>query len=109
MSVADLPEDGTDLVLSISEFSFEEMRNPRTGDDEEKPCLWFHGVEKALICNKTLSTTVANLYGDDCSSWAGKPVALYPTEVETGGKVWPVIRIRPKEPATAPDRGDVPF
>lgn len=89
---------------------------------EEKWVLYFRGQEKGLVLNKTNTTTIAKLYGDDTDSWAGKRITLFPTQVDMQGRQVDAIRVKnkaPKETAKAAaaaagadggdDNEDIPF
>ena len=73
------------------------------GDDDEekaqvKPVLYFNGLEKGLVCNKTNSMTIAAVLGMDMEQWIGKDIVLYSTTVDFKGSSVPGIRVRmPKE------------
>ena len=110
--------EDSEVVLTISSYKREEMRNPRTGGTELKPVLWFSEIEKGLIANRTISDAVTELHGHDVGKWRGLPVCLYPTETESGGKVWPVIRVKaapvgtptPSPEAAVPcEQASIPF
>ena len=76
-------------------------------DRERKPILYFTKGTKGLVLNKTNANTISDAYGDDTASWQGKPVEVFPTEVEFKGKLVDGIRLRihpeaqPEVPATA--------
>jgi hypothetical protein len=60
--------------------------------------LFFREEEKGLVLNKTNTTIIAKLYGDDTDDWVGKPVTLYATEVQFQGDMVDAIRVRNKPP-----------
>lgn len=103
-------EEG-DLVVRIKEAVFEEFTDPKTKRPDNKPVLHFHGNDtKPLVLNKTNYKAISQVLGsDDTDDWAGKRIALYPTEVESFGEMTLGIRVRLKAPpapvakaATAP-------
>ncbi len=93
-------DDGAAHVHNIHSVTVEEVAD---GEDH-KPILYFDGVEKGLVLNKTNANTVAGLYGDDTERWVGNPVEMFATETEFQGKRVACIRVRqPKaRPANAP-------
>lgn len=89
-----------DLVLTMSEVKMETVGQ---GDEADyKPVLHFHETEKGLVLNKTNSTSIAKLYGDETDAWEGKKVALFATEVDFQGKQVMAIRVRLKAPKGKP-------
>lgn len=80
-----------DLTLVIKSVEKEEIGQEK----EEKPVVKFRGQEKGLVLNMVNFKTIAtNLGSEDSDDWLGKPVTLYATEVEFGGKTSLGIRIR---------------
>lgn len=71
------------------------------GDAERKPVMSFEGRSKTMVLNKVNSRTIAALYGDDTLMWQGKPLVLFPAQVDFRGDTVEAIRVRaPKPPAT---------
>jgi len=66
------------------------------GDDvETKSVLYFVGIEKGLVMNKTNATKIADITGSrSYKDWAGKEVVLYTVLVPWKGKETPSIRIK---------------
>ena len=89
---------GNDLTLTIERLSVEQIEE---GKSETKPVLYFVGHPQGLVLNKTNATTIAEMYGADYGFWPGKPITLYPTTCEFGGRQTDCIRIRPV-PAAPP-------
>ncbi len=70
-------------------------------DKEKKPVLYFSKGPKGLVLNVTNARVIAKAYGDDTGNWAGKPIEIYPTQVEFKGDLVDAIRVRiPDVPAT---------
>ena len=86
-------DDKKDLVLEIADCKMEEV-----GDDN-KPVVYFAGIDAGLVLNKTNSNTIVDLYGAETTAWVGKKIALFPTQTEFGGKAVECIRVRIKAPA----------
>lgn len=88
-------EDG-DATLIISDIREEAVGQGR--DSEDKWILYFEGTEKGLVLNKTNSTILAKLYGDDTDGWIGQSITLYATEVQFKDDMVEAIRVRSKAP-----------
>lgn len=90
----------SDLVLTIDRVVVEPLG---FGDiQENKPVVYFVEIDKGLVLNKTNAFTIANLYGDDYSSWTGNRISLYTTEVSFQGTTMMGIRIRMRPPGQDP-------
>ena len=90
VKAADL--NGKPCPLTIRTCVLEELG--QGNDKEKKPVLYFNGAQKGLVLNKTNSNVVAEAYGDETVGWEGKPVEVYPTQVEFKGKLVEAIRVR---------------
>lgn len=89
---------GKDLVVTLTRHNQEE--HTVTGGKKEKfLVVYFDGIEKGMIFNKTNSRTMMVLaksaYVED---WIGKTIALYITTTNFGGKTVEALRIREKAP-----------
>jgi hypothetical protein len=91
-------EDG-DRALTIADIRSERVGQGAQADD--KWVLFFKEEEKGLVLNKTNTTIIAKLYGDDTDDWFGKPVTLYATEVQFKDDMVDAIRVRSKAPRPA--------
>ncbi len=116
VKAADL--NGKTCPLTIRTCVSEELG--QGNDKEKKSVLYFEKAQKGLVLNKTNATVIADAYGDDTGNWAGKPVEIYPTEVDFKGKLVDGIRLRIQpqqqpqtQPAAAPMADDpsdsIPF
>ena len=99
--------DGTPRTLTIRTCVMEELG--QGNDREKKPVLHFQDRQKALVLNRTNSNVIAEAYGDETGGWEGRPVEVYPTQVQFKGKLVDGIRVRiqpeakpEKEPDAAP-------
>lgn len=90
IKVADL--GGQDATFIIESLIMEQVED---GKPDTKPVVKFAGQKQGLVLNKTNATTIAGMYGEDYSQWAGKPVTLFPTTCEMAGETKSCIRIRP--------------
>ncbi len=64
----------------------------KVGDDI-KPVLYFLGKEKGLVLNKTNSSTIVDVYGDETANWSGKTISILPAQTEFQGKTVACIRV----------------
>ena len=81
--------DGKKLI--IDKVAEEEMGE----DAEAKPVVFFVGVEKGCVLNKTNANKIAEITGSRTyKDWAGKEVVLYTAMVQFRGKESAAIRIR---------------
>jgi hypothetical protein len=104
-SVTDL--HGKQPRLKIGKVDLAELKD-KDGSTKRKFVVYFEGVEKPLVLNKTNATKLAASFGKDGIKWIGVAVELY-AEMTSLGKEG--VRLRPlKPPAAAPDMNDaVPF
>ena len=90
--------DGQPRIVTVRTCVQEELGQGR--DKEKKPVLYFSKGTKGLVLNITNARVIAKAYGDDTGSWAGKPIEVYPTQVEFKGDLVDAIRVRiPDVPA----------
>lgn len=87
---------GKDRTLEISGVKAAQITSQR--GTNKKPIVSFKGAKKQLILNKTMMRVVAAMYGFDTAAWIGKPVTLYATTTDVGGKTVDCVRIRPGVP-----------
>ena len=93
--------NGADAVLEINSVQLEDV-----GDDQ-KPVVYFAGIDKGLVLNKTNANTIVDLYGTETDAWTAKKIAIFPTQTEFQGKAVECIRVRIKTPTTSVT--DIPF
>lgn len=89
------------VTVTIKALAVEEVG----AQGEKKPVLWFEGASKGLILNKTCALAIARLHGPDTDAWAGKPVTLYPTQVNAFGQTHDVVRVADRLPANGHTNG----
>jgi hypothetical protein len=97
IKASDLQDQEVTVVIASCEI--EEVGNAQK--KEEKPVLYFKDKDKGFVLNKTNAKIIAKLYGDDTDDWIGKPITIYPTEVEFAGEMVESIRVRSKAPVPA--------
>ncbi len=95
LKAADL--DGHEPVVIIAGVEEKEF------DNGNKLVISFQGKKKSLVANKTNSSRIAYLHGDETDDWIGREIQLYTEMVDFQGKPMPAIRIRP-----APKRNGKP-
>jgi hypothetical protein len=83
---------GQPRVVNVRTCVMEELGQGR--DKEKKPVLYFDKGQKGLVLNVTNAKAIAKTYGDDTSNWTGKPIEIYPTQVEFKGDLVDGIRVR---------------
>ncbi len=88
LKAADL--DNKTFKVKIDNVVFEEIGQ----DKESKPIIYFAGVQKGLVLNKTNGTAIAEMNGKATEDWAGKEVELFTRLVPFQGKDVPAIRVR---------------
>lgn len=89
LKAADIPEEGR--VCVISHVDEEEVGR----DKEVRPILYFEGVEKGVVLNKTNATNISKLYGAETDDWVGKKVMIGTAWVDFNGQSTEGIRIYP--------------
>jgi hypothetical protein len=99
LAAADM--DGDDRVVVIKQI----VPSEEVGQSKDKrPVLYFQGVSKGMVLNKTNAKRIAKLYGADTDKWIGKSITLYPSECDFGDETVPCLRVRPEAPqAEEPD------
>lgn len=85
---------GQDVVVVIARVHQE----PVGADEEVRPTLYFQGMQKGMVMNRTNAKRIAALYGQDTDHWIGRPITLYPSETEYAGDTVPCIRVRTTPP-----------
>jgi hypothetical protein len=84
--------------------------------EDSRPVLYFKGIEKGLVLNKTNSYKIKETYGDDTEEWTGQPIVLFSIMTDFKGETVQGIRVRaptakemqPAAPATVPPRNVFP-
>jgi hypothetical protein len=71
LKAADL--NGGDKVVTIDRVVEEEVGLEK----ERKPVVYFNGLQKGLVLNKTNADRLAHRLGDETKAWRGAGVELY--------------------------------
>jgi hypothetical protein len=96
LKAADL--QGRQVAATIESYAMEEI------GDEKKLVITFVGKNKTLVLNKTNGGVIAGRYGDDCATWVGKQVVLFPSKTHYQGKMMDCVRVSIPEFAAPPSR-----
>lgn len=80
---------GMDVLVRIVRIEMEDVSN---GD--LKPIVYFVGMKKGLVLNRTNAKRIASQHGPETNGWIGKEITLYPSETEFKGETVPCIRVR---------------
>jgi hypothetical protein len=87
---------GRDVPVQIGRVEIEEV-----GDDEDqRPVMYFTGMKKGMVLNKTNATTISGLYTEETNNWIGKGIVIYPSTTNYGGKEVDCIRVRKTPPSS---------
>jgi hypothetical protein len=74
------------------------------GKQSRKPLVYFKGVKKPLIVNKTIMKTLHSLFATySAKALAGKRITLYATTTKFGGQTVDCIRVRNVAPKAGQD------
>ena len=88
LKAADLK--GRTVKAKIKKVEVEEIGQDR----DEKPVVYFEGVERGLVMNKTNAFAIAEIHGDPTGGWTGKEVELFSMMVPYQGQSVAAIRVR---------------
>src|SRR5262245_28723417 len=77
-------------TVTIAKITREEVGKGK----EKKAVVYFAGVKKGLILNKTNATKIAKVLGSEAiDQWVGKKITLFSAEVEFAGDLMAAIRV----------------
>jgi hypothetical protein len=93
--------EGETLELTIKDYEVRDLKDPSSGDTEEKIVLTFDEDPRGLVINKTRGASLAKLFGDEMDDWTGRTIALYVTETPLG----PGLRIKAAKATKQGTRG----
>ena len=88
-----------DKVLRIKSVT-EELVG-QGADQQKKLVVWFTNSPKGLALNRTNNRTIRGAYGDDVAGWAGKLIAVFPTQADFRGRLVGAVRVRIPPPKQA--------
>ena len=93
LAAADLNNE--DRIVQIKQI----IPSEEVGQSKDKrPIVYYQGVEKGMVLNKTNAKRIAKLYGADTDKWIGKFITLYPSECDFGDETVPCLRVRQDAP-----------
>lgn len=98
LKAADL--DGKNLLLKMHHVDMEKV-----GEDS-KPILFFVGIDKGLVLNRTNTAKIVQSYGDEMDDWEGQEIVLFPAMVDFKGETVEAIRVRAPQPKDRPRKAD---
>lgn len=98
LKAEDLGDD--EPTVTIEKVAIEELESKDRGK-QEKPVIYFKGIEKAMVCNKTNWSLIARQHGDESDDWTGKQITLFVMDVEAFGEIVSAIRVRPPKKTAA--------
>jgi hypothetical protein len=85
---------GQDVAVVIAGIKVEKVGS----DDEQRPVVYFQGMSKGMVLNRTNARRIEQLYGGETDAWIGRPITIYPSETDFAGETVPCIRVRPDAP-----------
>ena len=96
---------GQQVAVTIDRVEIEDV----AGNDnpaDKKPVLYFIGKQKGLVLNKTNSSTISAVYGDETEGWRDQTIKLFQSEVMFQGVMTPCLRVTvpQAEPAQEPNQ-----
>jgi hypothetical protein len=87
---------GKQPIYTIERVEFEAVGQQR----EMKPVIYFEGIEKGMVLNKTNAKNICNLVGTfETDEWRGFRIRLYSANVEFQGETMESIRVKAAPPA----------
>ena len=102
-----------DLKKSSHKVTIDRLEQNEVGQDKQmKWCLYFQGKEKGLVLNKTNTSMIASMLGNETDDWSGKEIIIYPTKVSFKGDGVDAIRVKVEAeapPMAAADAEEVQF
>jgi len=90
LKAADL--NGGDKFVTVDRVVEEEVGLEK----DRKPVVYFNGLQKGLVLNKTNADRLAHKLGDETSAWRGATVELYSELVSYQGQKMEGVRVRVK-------------
>jgi len=96
LKAADLPGEKKFRIKSVTE---EEVGIGK--DKERKLVVWFTNDSRGLVLSRVNNRTIRGAFGDNCESWTGKIIIVFPTMAEFRGEMKPALRVRIPPPKQA--------
>ncbi|KAA3644783.1 MAG: hypothetical protein DWQ07_15365 [Chloroflexi bacterium] len=90
---------GEPRLATIKRVTRKALWDHKTQSQRPQWVVFFHEYAKYLILNQTIGEAIASVAGDrEFSQWVGAKVVLYPTQEDSFGDTWDVIRVRAPQP-----------
>jgi hypothetical protein len=80
------------VKTTMSHVMLEEIANKDGA--EMLPILYFNGVPKGMVLNKTNAKAISSIYTDETDAWRGMPIVLFPAMVAFGAETVEAIRVK---------------
>ena len=80
------------VSATMSHVMLEEL--PSRDGPQLLPILYFQGVSKGMVINKTRAKAIAEAYTDETENWIGMPIVLFPAMVAFGAETVEAIRVK---------------
>lgn len=92
--------EGDDKTFTIKSVEIEDFDND--GKKTQNPVLYLKGEKKGMVCNRTNSKTLAEIFNsDDTDDWEGKRIVVCSTEVQFGADMVYSLRVVKKKTIAA--------
>ncbi len=78
------------VKAKIDKVIFEEIGQNK----DRKPVIYFAGVDKGLVLNKTNAEQIGSMHGQVFEDWTGREIELFSQMVPFNGQNVPAIRVR---------------
>jgi hypothetical protein len=93
LKAADL--QGRNIEAIMQHVMLEEIKDPKDPEDAKVlPVLYFQGVPKGMVLNKTNAKVIAAGYGQETEAWRDMPIMLFSAMVDAWGETVDAIRVR---------------
>ncbi len=90
LKAADLHDKHVSAIMS--HVLLEEVANK--DGTELLPILYFNGVSKGMVLNRTNAKVISAAYTDETDAWQGMPIVLFPAMVAFGAETVEAIRVK---------------
>lgn len=104
LKAADL--QGREIRVAMEHVMMEEIKDPKDPEDAKVvPVLYFRGVPKGLVVNKTIAKVISLGYGQETEAWRDQPIILFTAMVDAFGDTMEAIRAKlPRKQDGGPSR-----
>lgn len=88
VSSADL--QGQEVPVVMSHVALEDIEDGK----DKLPVLYFQGMQKGLVLNKTNAKTLSDSFGPETDAWSGRGIILFSMKVQFGKDIVDGIRVK---------------